>query len=152
MMTADEGEQKDPCGIFTCCLVRALKGDLKMTPELIVKPFEAEMAKCYPRAGPGESPQRLGLETTSTRLFTETILALGFDPAWDKEADRRKRAVVDQEDGTLTVTPPRHLSRGGLMPWRTKTRHLIVRCGVRAEGGIFADFDVMESAGLVTQR
>jgi hypothetical protein len=48
--------------------------------------------------------------------------------------------------GTLTVTAPGILTRAGVNPWRADMRHLIVRCGASAEGGVFAGFDVMVDA------
>jgi hypothetical protein len=142
---ADEGDDLER-GVFTYCLVRHLKKNPKVTPEGIQEPLDTEIAKYYREIGSPSKPQRLGLETTSTRLLTEPILEAQFDPAWDLDPDGVMREVFDEESGMLTVTPSGILTRAGVMPYRANTRHLTVRCGVRAEGGAFAGFEEMVDA------
>jgi hypothetical protein len=125
---------------FLYFLIRQLRKDPKLTPAKIERPLNGELEAW--------TPLRLGLETTSTRLLMEPILDARFDPAWDLAADITPLIVFDEETGTLTVTSPRLLTRAGVKPFLEKTVHLILRCGVRAEGGVFADFSKMEDADL----
>jgi hypothetical protein len=145
VMKAGEGEQGIPRGVFTYCLVRLLKKDPKVTPEGILKPLDEELARYGSGARPGGSPQRLGLETTETRLFKEPILEERLDVGGGGESEW---ALFDDKTGTLTITPPGTLTRAGVQKeqYRKNTRHLIVRCGVGAEGGVLANFEAMEDA------